>query len=254
MASFTETVEAHNPALTATGLAIWGWIIRIVVSASFFVIPHVIPAVNPLVSYGTQAQAYLKQYPTQLAFAQSHPRVVAIAQKYGPLAVAAQTTLAPELAVLQAHPAVFTKLATYSNPVQQAPRLVALAIKDAGGGAKGIAMLQQLQFNSATIARIIAAVPQFAVLRQYQTQLLALQKLPPAVGLFFQQHAAALTAAQAQQVSQWKRWYWVCFGGIVFFLFAVPLLRGRWNPASARRDENEHEELVQRELAALQAG
>src|SRR5712692_7676494 len=56
MASFTETVEAHNPALTATGLAIWGWIIRIVVSASFFVIPHVIPAVNPLVSYGTQAQ------------------------------------------------------------------------------------------------------------------------------------------------------------------------------------------------------
>jgi hypothetical protein len=31
MASFTETVEARNPALIATGLAIWGWIIRIVV-------------------------------------------------------------------------------------------------------------------------------------------------------------------------------------------------------------------------------
>ena len=28
MASFTETVEAHNPALTATGLAIWGWLAR----------------------------------------------------------------------------------------------------------------------------------------------------------------------------------------------------------------------------------
>ncbi len=26
MASFTEIVEARNPALTATGLAIWGWI------------------------------------------------------------------------------------------------------------------------------------------------------------------------------------------------------------------------------------
>jgi MFS transporter, ACS family, D-galactonate transporter len=253
MASFTETVEDHNPALTATGLAIWGWIIRIVVSASFFVIPHVIPAVNPLVSYGPQAQAYLKAYPSQLAFAQSHPKVVAIAQKYGPLAIAAQTTLAPELAVLKAHPAVFLKLSTYSNPVAQNPKLVATAIKDAGGGAKGIAMLQQLQFNAATIKRIIAAQPQFAILQQYPTQLVALSKVPPAVGLFFAQHGAALTAAQAQQVSQWKRWYWVCFAGIVFFLFAVPLLRGRWRPAAARRDEQEHEEMVQRELAALQA-
>jgi hypothetical protein len=252
MASFTETVEAHNPALTATGLAIWGWIIRIVVSASFFVIPHVITAVNPLVSYGTQATAYLKAYPTQLAFAQSHPKVVAIAQQYAPLAVAAQTTLAPELAVLAAHPAVFTKLATYSNPVAQNPKLVAVAIKDAGGGAKGVAMLQQIQFNSATIARIVAAQPQFAVLKQYQAQLVALGKVPPAVGLFFAQHGAALTAAQTQQVAQWKRWYWVCFGGIIFFLFAVPLLRGRWRPASARKDEQEHEEMVQRELAALQ--
>ncbi len=34
MASFTETVEKHNPALIATGLAVWGWIIRIVVALS----------------------------------------------------------------------------------------------------------------------------------------------------------------------------------------------------------------------------
>src|SRR6266702_6347236 len=52
MASFTETVEARNPALTATGLAIWGWIIRIVVMISFFVIPVVINTVTPLVNYG----------------------------------------------------------------------------------------------------------------------------------------------------------------------------------------------------------
>ena len=35
MASFTETVEHHNPALTATGLAIWSWIIRVVVFIAF---------------------------------------------------------------------------------------------------------------------------------------------------------------------------------------------------------------------------
>ena len=53
MASFTETVEARNPALTATGLAIWGWIQRIVVFVSFLIIPAVVSTVTPLVTYGT---------------------------------------------------------------------------------------------------------------------------------------------------------------------------------------------------------
>lgn len=42
MASFTETVEAHNPALTGTGLAVWGWLIRLVVTVAFLAIPHVV--------------------------------------------------------------------------------------------------------------------------------------------------------------------------------------------------------------------
>jgi MFS family permease len=47
MASFTETVEAHNPALTATGLAVWGWLLRLVVTFSFVALPRV---VNPVTS------------------------------------------------------------------------------------------------------------------------------------------------------------------------------------------------------------
>ena len=58
MASYTETVEARNPALTATGLAIWGWIIRIVVFVSYLFIPVVINSVTPLVNYGGTVQAY----------------------------------------------------------------------------------------------------------------------------------------------------------------------------------------------------
>ena len=69
MASFTETVEARNPALTATGLAIWGWIIRIVVFASYLLIPVVINSVTPLVNYGATVSAYATQYASQLAFA-----------------------------------------------------------------------------------------------------------------------------------------------------------------------------------------
>jgi MFS family permease len=42
MASFTETIEAHNPALTATGLAVWGWLLRLVVTAAFLSLPHVV--------------------------------------------------------------------------------------------------------------------------------------------------------------------------------------------------------------------
>ena len=40
MASFTETVERRNPALTATGLAVWGLVIRIVIAVSVFFVPH----------------------------------------------------------------------------------------------------------------------------------------------------------------------------------------------------------------------
>ena len=54
MASFTETVEKHNPALVATGLAVWGWIIRAVIAISFLIMPLVVSSMTPLVTYGTQ--------------------------------------------------------------------------------------------------------------------------------------------------------------------------------------------------------
>jgi MFS family permease len=63
MASFTETVEAHNPALTATGLAVWGWIIRVVVTLCFLSLPKVVGSVTPLV----EAPYFLGQLHTALA-------------------------------------------------------------------------------------------------------------------------------------------------------------------------------------------
>ena len=81
MASYTETVEARNPALTATGLAIWGWIIRVVIFVAFLIIPVVINSVTPLVNYGATVLAYATQYKSELAFASTHPTVVAAARK-----------------------------------------------------------------------------------------------------------------------------------------------------------------------------
>ncbi len=59
MASFTETVERRNPALTATGLAVWGLVIRIVIAVSVFFVPHVVDTVTTLVEKGPAVQAAL---------------------------------------------------------------------------------------------------------------------------------------------------------------------------------------------------
>ena len=250
MASYTETVEYHNPALIANGLAIWGWIIRVVVFIAFLIIPTVINSVTPLVDYGATVSAYATKYSSELAFAQSHPAVVATAQTYK-TQLANAVKFAPELAVIQAHPALFAKLATYTNPAAIPPNLVAQAVAAAGGGAKGTAVLTTISANGAAISGVIAVAPKLATVAPYAAQLTALSKVPPSVFAYLKAHAAAVQKAAAQAPGQWKTWYWVCFGGIIFFLLSIPLLRGRWKTADARRDEEQHETMVEAELAKL---
>ncbi|HSP37784.1 MAG TPA: MFS transporter [Frankiaceae bacterium] len=67
MAGFTETVERHNPAATATGLAIWGWIIRVVVTVSYAALILVVPATSTLVDHGPRALDIAAKYPDQVA-------------------------------------------------------------------------------------------------------------------------------------------------------------------------------------------
>jgi MFS family permease len=294
MASFTETVEARNPALIATGLAIWGWIIRIVVFGAYLCLPLVVNTVTPLVNYGAQVQAYATQYKAELAFATAHPDVVATAQKIPPNVLASAQKIppdvltivktdsvqlanaqkfAPELAVIQANQALFTKLATYSNPAKIPGPLLAQAIKAAGGGAKGVAVLTTISQNKAAINGVIAVAPdlqkvapyaadlktiapysaQLNTIAPYSAQLTALSKVPPGVFTYLKAHGAAVQTAAAKTAGQWKTWYWICFGGIIFFLLSIPLLRGRWRTRDAKRDEAEHEAKMKEELAKLQA-
>ena len=192
MASFTETVEARNPALIATGLAIWGWIIRIVVFGAYLCLPLVINSVTPLVNYGAQVSAYATQYASELAFATAQPAVVATAQKIPPSVLAFARAIppdvltivktdsaqlanaqkfAPELAVIQAHPALFTQLATYPSPAKIPPALLGQAIAAAGGGAKGLAILTTHRANKAAINGVIAVAPQLQKVAPYATQL-----------------------------------------------------------------------------------
>jgi MFS family permease len=271
MASFTETVEARNPALIATGLAIWGWIIRIVVFAAYLIIPLIITSVTPLVNYGSTVQAYATTYKSELAFATTHANIVATASKIPSSVLATAKTdavqlanaakFAPELAVIQANPALFAQLAKYTNPATIPPSLAAKAVTAAGGGAKGLAVLSTIDANSAAISGVIAVGPALATvapyasdlttIAPYSAQLTALSKVPPSAFAYLKAHGAAVTKAAAGAPGQWRDWWWVCFGGMIFFLLTIPLMKGRWRPSDARRDEAEHEAMVKSELAKL---
>ncbi|WP_328461893.1 MFS transporter [Streptomyces sp. NBC_00448] len=84
MAGFTETVEKRNPAATATGLAVWGWTVRIVVAVSAAFIPVLVTSVTPLVDHGTQVTAASQAAGPALAIVKQHPQLFAELGKYPP--------------------------------------------------------------------------------------------------------------------------------------------------------------------------
>ncbi|MGH2927729.1 MAG: MFS transporter, partial [Solirubrobacteraceae bacterium] len=102
MASFTETVERRNPALTAHGLAVWGWVLRATVAISVFILPYVVSSTTAVVRYATLGK-----------------RALAI-QKAD-----------PTIKIVLAHQALFTQLNKY--PASKIPAsLLAKAVKEVG--------------------------------------------------------------------------------------------------------------------------
>jgi hypothetical protein len=192
MASFTETVEKRNPALTATGLAVWGWIIRVVIAVSVLILPSVISSMTPLVTYGTQAATISATYPQQLA----------------------------TLAVIDPG----TQVALSANPADTAAQAKAVG----------------------EIATAFKVTPTVATSR-----LLALAAVPKADQAFLAEHGTQVTNAAAAAPGQWKDWWWVCVGGMVLFLPFILVMTGRWSPRRAREDAEDHDRLIQEELAAL---
>jgi MFS transporter, ACS family, D-galactonate transporter len=67
MAAFTETVERHNPAATATGLAIWGGILRGVVTLTLVGLIFVVPSARVLVDHGPEVRTITTAYATEIA-------------------------------------------------------------------------------------------------------------------------------------------------------------------------------------------
>ncbi len=122
MASFTETVERRNPALIATGLAVWGLTIRVVIAVSIFFVPKVVTTATTLVEQGPAVQSVLASttpvgHTTIGAVATSvsaHPATVATLPRLQAVLASktpvGQTTIGAVATSVAAHPATVAKL------------------------------------------------------------------------------------------------------------------------------------------------
>jgi MFS family permease len=214
MAGYTEMVEKKNPALVGTGLALWGWILRLTVGVSFIFLPLVITSVNPVVDNlplatntipgtHTNVQDFLVEHPQSVAFAQAHQTL---------------------LKLVQAHESVV--LAAANDPTSANDAAVIAAI-----GASNAIKLDSLKAQFT------------ALVEPYPNEL-----------AFLSAHQAELTKLQngvKQSPKQWKDWFWVCVAGMLVFIPTIWLNRGRWSPGKARDDEDDHEADVARELREL---
>jgi MFS family permease len=231
MAGYTEQVEWHNPALTATGLAVWGWVLRIVVAGSFLVLPWVITTSTTLVN-NQGAATTLQAIQAAVPYA---PSSTACATKNVPATVIAglRATHEPGPSTL----AVVILACDQSHNVQ--------AAVNAAGGLTNPQVLGLLAYNPLAIAiengrpvsngEIAAKVGTHS--KNLANLLLAEKKLVP---------------AQKASPNEWKRWWWVCLGGQVVFGLLVFTMRGPWSPRAAKRDFEGHERLVKGELEKLQ--
>jgi MFS family permease len=212
IAGYTESVEEKNPALVGTGLALWGWILRLIVGVSFIFLPLVISSVNPIVDnlpvadavvHGTSIQNFVAEHPKTIAFAQSHQALLTLLAKDPAAAAAAGAN----------------------------PSAANIARAERAFGTKGL--LELAKFQKPLTNLVEPYTVQLTFIQHHQAALEQLQK------------------ASIEAPHQWQHWFYVDLGGMVVFIPLIWLTRGRWRPSTARRDAAEHEQAVNEELARL---
>jgi MFS family permease len=216
MAGYTEMVEKKNPALVGTGLALWGWVLRLTVGISFIFLPLVIHAVNPVVNNqplatqtipgtDTNAQAFLTEHPASVAFATEHAAFLAVLNE--PQNVPVVNALAAD------------------------PSAANIAAADKAIGPANLALVVKYQTQLKTL--VVPYTKELNYLSANQAQLTALQN------------------GVKESPKEWQNWFWVCVAGMVLFIPSIFLNRGRWSPKRAREDQAKHDADVSRELGEL---
>jgi MFS family permease len=157
MASFTETVEKHNPAATATGLAVWGATLRTVVVVALIGLIYAIPAASTLVDKGPQVATVASgQDPTLSADQNAIVKAVAadptIVPKAQSLADQYKAQLATAAKLKPATQAALT--ANPNDPATQAEAISEISGKPVTDVAKVITLSTQDKDQLATAAVI----------------------------------------------------------------------------------------------------
>jgi MFS transporter, ACS family, D-galactonate transporter len=266
MASFTETVERRNPALTATGLAVWGLVIRLVIAVSVFFVPHVVNTVTTLVDKGPIVQAAAAGQAPGLTDSQNatvkavaaDPTIVAKVQaaagKYKSQVATAGKIDSRTLAALG------------SNANDQSAQVQALSDISGLSTTDVIKVLTtggQASPNSAKVASAVTDLKALATaetsdptsFRLLSTYGTALQD-PQVVSTltYLQKNAPGVQQAAKDSPKQWQKYWWISVGGEVVFIPLIFLMAGFWDPRKARRQEEEHEAQVAAEMERLTAG
>ena len=271
MAAFTETVEKRNPAATATGLAIWGWIIRIVVTVALLVLTFVVSSTSTLVDKGPTAQAIQKQYPKEVATLQAlDPATaaalnknatdpVALPKALAEVAKAEGKTTAEAAQVRIAATRSFDALKTAStidsttlSALSAGSTTAPLVAKAQGEIASGLGVSQAQALTKLLALAVPKTKADLTLVTPYATALKSATTVIPKDQLaFLNAYGTKIAHAQASSPHQWQRWWWICFIAQIVFLPFVFLLTGRWSPKKAKKDEEEHEAMIQREMAEM---
>ena len=147
MASFTETIERRNPALTATGLALWGLIIRTVIAISVFFVPHIVDTVTTLVEKGPVVQAA----------AQGHDPALNASQNAVVKAVVADPSIGTKVQTLALKYKAELVTAQKLSPATQA----ALAANPTAQSTQVTALSELSGADTATVKRVLAVAARY---------------------------------------------------------------------------------------------
>jgi len=217
MAAYTETLEDLSPSLVAAGLAVWGWVVRIVVCGVFLALPHVVSGVTTLVEAPPAAAL-------QAQGAKLKAEQVKLETQGAKLKVRA-ATLTEQGAALKAQAAQAAAAGVTPTPAQMAA---------------GKAAQARLQTAGAQLQREASAL---------RTQGAALK----ARGTAFKASVAHLQATAKAVPTRWQTWLWICVAGQILFVPLALLLRGRWSPKTATADLRRHDAEVDAELGRVEA-
>ena len=213
MTSFTETVENLHPSLVIAGIALWGWMVRLVVMSALLVIPQVVPSMNTLVEKG--------------------PAVKAEAARLS----AAKAALTTESRQLAARRLVFEQ--------QGAALRVTRSKLQRAGARPSPAQL------AATRARASLLQTRAASLKRQGETLQSRAAALKASAASLAPRAATVKAAAAAAPNQWKRWLLIAVICQASFIPLIFVIGGRWSPRQARDDARRHAQEMDRELARV---